>query len=125
MADPKEKEKNKEEEKETCTKKVRKQYQTKGHQNRQLYTSWLRVKAASIYICPESETIEGLSKDRFPRTYIEIKISNFLKKCRIWRNPSSLETDALEILLFVLYVWLGNRMLHAILRAMLHHVSGP
>lgn len=86
MADPKEKEKNKEEEKETCTKKVRKQYQTKGQQNRQLYTSWLRVKAASIYICPESEAIEGLSKGRFPRTYIEIKISNFWKSAEFYET---------------------------------------
>ena len=50
MADPKEKEKNKEEEKETSTKKVRKQYQTEGQQNELLYTSWLHVKAASIYL---------------------------------------------------------------------------
>ena len=46
MADPNEKEKSKEEEKETSTKKVRKQYLTEGQQNKQLYTSWLHVKAA-------------------------------------------------------------------------------
>ena len=50
MADPNEKEKSKEEEKETSTKKVRKQYLTEGQQNKQLYTSWLHVKAAYIYL---------------------------------------------------------------------------